>query len=214
MGLSITVGLLGGLARNDAEGLAYHRGAFARLTEALADNGIDWHEPEISDPPADPAVSTGFPYGYLMHLRRIYVLTKLGEPVIPASETDSEQYDRDCEEIDDEATMLDSHLLCHSDCSGYYIPVDLDGPLFLPPEADVEGHGMVGSSQGLLTELVGVAPSLGIHLDADGTLSAAEETKLAELPLDAPFEMEKFTWHQLYRACRASIAGGRAIVFQ
>ncbi|WP_157977570.1 hypothetical protein [Streptomyces triticisoli] len=186
MGLSITVGLLDGLARNDAEGLAYHRGAFARLTEALADNGIDWHEPEISDPPADPAVSTGFPYGYLMHLRQ----------------------------IDDEATMLDSHLLCHSDCSGYYIPVDLDGPLFLPPEADVEGHGMVGSSQGLLTELVGVAPSLGIHLDADGTLSAAEETKLAELPLDAPFEMEKFTWHQLYRACRASIAGGRAIVFQ
>ncbi|MGW2183047.1 hypothetical protein ACWCXX_34315 [Streptomyces sp. NPDC001732] len=213
MGLSITVGLLDDQARNDAEGLAYHRHAFARLTEALAANGVAWQEPEIGDPPAVPAVSAGFPYSYLTHLRRVFVLAERGEPLTPASDVDDEQYDRDRQKIHDETAMFASHLLCHSDNSGYYIPVDFGEPLFLQPEAGVDGHGMVGSSQRLLAELAGVAPSLGIHLNADATLSAAEESALADLEPDAPFSMEKFTWLQLYRACRASMAGGHAIVF-
>ncbi|MFE2067238.1 hypothetical protein ACFXDH_33495 [Streptomyces sp. NPDC059467] len=213
MGLSITVGLLDDQARNDAEGLAYHRRAFARLSEALAVDGITWQEPEIGDPPAVPAVSAGFPHSHLTHLRRVFVLAERGEPLTPATETDSGQYERDCEKIHDETAMLASHLLCHADDSGYYIPVDFGEPLFLPPEAGVDGHGMVGSSRRLLAELAGVAPSLGIHLDADATLSAAAESALADFEPDAPFGMERSTWHQLYRACRASMAGGHAIVF-
>ncbi|MEV7028141.1 hypothetical protein, partial [Kitasatospora sp. NPDC093558] len=87
MGLSITVGLLNDQARNDAEGLAHYRRAFARLSEALAASGVDWHEPEVGNPPAAPAVSAGFPYGYLTHLRRVFVLAGRGEPVTPAAET-------------------------------------------------------------------------------------------------------------------------------
>ncbi|GGN38827.1 hypothetical protein [Streptomyces fuscichromogenes] len=213
MGLSITVGLLDDQVRNDAEGLAYHRRAFARLTEALAVNGITWQEPEICDPPAVPAVSVNFPHSHVTHLRRLYALAECGELLTPASETDDEQYDRDCQKIQDETAMLASHLLCHADDSGYYIPVDFGEPLFLPLEAGVDGHGMVGSSQRLLAELAGLATPLGIHLNADATLTTAEETALVGFEPDIPFSMEKSTWHQLYRACQASVAGGHAIVF-
>jgi hypothetical protein len=201
MGLSISVGILD------------DRSGFDRLTEALADEGIDWHEPEIADPPAGPVFSAGFSYSYLTHLRRVFVLADHGELLTCARDTEAGQYARDREKILDDASMLSSHLLCHADDSGYYIPVDFDDPLFFEPEAGVEGYGMVGSSQRLLAELAHVAPALGIHLDADGTLSAAQESALTSMEEDAPFEMEKFTWHQLHRACRASIASGRAIVF-
>ncbi|MGF1427035.1 hypothetical protein [Kitasatospora sp. LaBMicrA B282] len=213
MGLSITVGLLDSQARHDADGLAYHRGAFARLSKALAVGGIDWHEPEISDPPAVAAVAAGFPYSFLTHLRRVFVLAGRGEPLTPAAETDDRQYERDCEKIQDEASVLASHLLCHADNSGYYVPVDFAAPLFLSPEAGVDGYGMVGSTQQLLAELARVAPSLGIDLAPDGTLSAATESALADFDPDTPFAMERFTWYQLHRACRASLDGGQAIVF-
>ena len=49
--------------------------------------------------------------------------------------------------------MFASHLLCHADYAGYYIPVDFADPLFLPEEAKIGGAGMVGSSQQLLAEL-------------------------------------------------------------
>jgi hypothetical protein len=213
MGLSITVGLLDDVARHDAEGLAHHRRAFARLTSALADQGIAWQEPEVGDPPAAPAVSAGFPYRYLTHLRRAFVLARFDEPVTPALGLDSAQYVRDCQRIDDETTMFDSHLLCHADDSGYYVPVDFGDPLFLDAAARVDGNGMVGSSQRLRAELASVAPALGIRLGADGALSADEESALRGLEPGTPFEMERVIWHQLHRACAASVAGGSAIVF-
>lgn len=213
MGLSVSVGILDDLAQNDAEGLAYFRGALARLTRALAEEGITWSEPEVADPPSGPAFSGGFPYGFVTHLRRVYVLAKFGEPVTPAGGLDKEQYALDREKIDDEMTMFDSHLLCHADNEGYYIPVDFSDPLFLPENSGVEGGGMVGSSQRLLAELVRTAPALGIRLDSEGKLSPEEETVLANLDNDAPFGAEIFAWLQLHRACVASITGGHAIVF-
>lgn len=109
--------------------------------------------------------------------------------------------------------MLDSHLLCHSDCEGYYVPVAFDEPLFLPPDAGVAGGGMVGSSQGLLDELRGCAPALGIALDG-GELTDDEARRVGDLPETDPFMIEASVWLTLHEACRASIAGGHAIVFR
>lgn len=213
MGLSISVGLLHDLARHDAEGLDYHRRGFARLSKALQAEGINWHEPEIADPPRAHTFSGGFSYGYLTHLRRVLALTNFGEPVTPALSVSKRQYDSDCEKIRDEVSTLASHLLCHADHAGYYVPVDFDDPLFFPDEAEVEGAGMVGSSQRLLAELSGIAPSIGIIVD-DGVPSGMEEAELAEGPeTDEPFATERLAWHQLHQACLASIGGGHAIVF-
>ncbi|MFD5088061.1 hypothetical protein ACFWOG_36240 [Kitasatospora sp. NPDC058406] len=214
MGLSISVGLLHDQARNDPEGLDYHRRAFARLGRALAAQGVDWHEPPIAGPPHSPTFSGGFPYGYLTQLRRIVVLVGRGEPVTPAASIGEQEWDRDCEKIRDETSMFSSHLLCHADNAGYYVPVDFADPLFLPPEAEVAGAGMVGSAQRLLAELSAVAPALGIGVDAGGLALGPQETGPAGRDAaDEPFESERFAWHQLHRACLASVTGGYAVVF-
>jgi hypothetical protein len=214
MGLGISVGIHPDFALRDAEGFDRHRRALTRLSQALMTEGISWHEPEVTDPPAALAFSAAFPYSYVTQLRRILVLTNLSEPVLPASAVSAAQYDRDCEKIDDEASMLASHLLCHSDTAGYYVPVDFSEPLFLPEEAEVEGAGMVGSSQRLLAELAGIASPIGISLDDEGVPSDAEKARPGTgLAGDEPFEPERFAWHQLYQACLASIASGHAIVF-
>ena len=207
MGLGISVGMLCDQARNDPEGFEMHRAGFDQLTRALAQEGIEWREPEILHEGGEHDYSGGFPYSYLAHLRRAYTLTLLGEPVTPASATSDAQYERDQEKVGDESTMFASHLLCHADYAGYYIPVDFPDPLFLPEGADVGGAGMVGSSQQLLAELRSFASALGVELDEAGNVV---EQKPAG---DDPFDAEKFAWSQLYRACLASIESGHAIVF-
>ena len=221
MGLSISVGLLADLYHNDTEGFAYHRDAFGQLTRALAAEGIDWREPETGSGPAAHPYSAGFPYGHLTRLRRVYVLDQAGEPITPAAQIGTSRYERDLQRITDETMMLASHLLCHADDSGYYLPLDFADPLFLPAQPALEGGGMVGSCPRLLRELGGIAPALGIRLEGDGDgagddggrLTDAEAARLAAGPRDDPFEPEKSAWLELYRSCAASIAGGHAIVF-
>ncbi|GAA1538583.1 hypothetical protein GCM10009730_54720 [Streptomyces albidochromogenes] len=99
---------------------------------------------------------------------------------------DDEQNARDQENVHDELAMPSSHLLCHADNGGYYVPVDISEPLFLPEEDEVLGYGMVGSSQRLQSELVWLAPGIDIHPDEDGTLSSAEQAKLVDIPRTDP----------------------------
>ena len=213
MGLGISVGMQCDQARNDPEGFEFHRDGFDRLTRALAAEGIRWREPEVLHETGEHDFSAGFPYSFLMHLRRSYALTQLGEPVTPAADTSDEQYERDKAKIEDETSMLSSHLLCHADHAGYYIPVDFADPLFLPEEAQIYGYGMVGSSQRLLAELVSFAPAIGVQLDDDGVLSVAQEAELAAAANTDRFDAEKYAWLGLYRACLTSVESGHAIVF-
>jgi hypothetical protein len=214
MGLSISVGLLCDLARSgDSEGFEYHSSAFGQLTRALAKEDIDWREPEVHPETDGDHHSAGFPYSYLTHLRRIYTLARLGNPITPASTRSDEEYELDLEDVSDETLMFDSHLLCHSDADGYYIPVDFDDPLYLPEAAAPDGAGMVGSSQRLRAELAGIASAIGFQLEEDGTLSAAQVEAAMRGAGQHPFDAERYTWVGLYLACQASIEGGHAIVF-
>lgn len=213
MGLGISVGLRCDLARNDSEGFEYHSDAFERLTRALAKEGIEWREPEVVHARGSSDFSASFPYSYLMHLRRIYTLVQRGEPITSASEVSAEQYGLDRKKILDESTLFASHLLCHADNGGYYIPVDFEDPLFLLEEADIDGGGMVGSSQQLRYELADFADELGIQLEEDGTLSPTLVEAVTSADDTEPFAAERYTWVQLYRACLASVKSGHAIVF-
>ncbi|MEV6601551.1 hypothetical protein AB0M36_32560 [Actinoplanes sp. NPDC051346] len=205
MGLAINVGL----ASFDEDGVAQHRAALDRLSAALGAEGVGWSEPVGDAPPMRRHVG-GFPYSCLRYLRRVLVLTDAGEPVPPADRADN--LDRDWREIDERSSMLDSHLVCHSDSAGFFVPVDLDDPLFLPTEAGVEGGGIVGSSLALRDELRRCAAPLGIHLDG-GELSDVEAERIFRLPTDAPFATESMVWLTLFEACRVSLASGHAIVF-
>ncbi|WP_189243917.1 hypothetical protein [Planobispora rosea] len=210
MGVSISVAFLADLERNDPDGAVYHRRAFERLSAALAQEGIAWREP---DAPDTRPVSAGMPYGYLHHLRRVFVLHKYGRTVTSAHATDPDQYDLDMGRVNDETTLFSSHLLCHADSEGYYVPVDFGDPLFLPEQANVAGGGIVGSSQRLRAELAFIAPALGIKADGTGAVPQRELARLAATPPDDPFEPELFAWHRLYRACTVSISSGHAVVF-
>lgn len=213
MGLGITVGMLCDQARNDPEGFEIHRGEFDQLTQALAAEGIEWREPEVIHTEAGHDFSGGFPYSYLAHLRRVFTLAQLGEPVTAVSRVSDEQYAADQEKVADESTMFASHLLCHADYAGYYIPVGFEDPLFLPEETGVAGAGMVGSSQRLLAELVGFAASIGVRIGEDGVLNTVEEAVAAGFADAEAFDAERYAWTALYEACLASVESGHAIVF-
>lgn len=208
MGLAITVGMLESVAGDD-EGVAYFRRSFDHLSRVLEAAGVSgYREPERVHVRMRPHVSS-FPYSYIHYLRRAYARVVADLPLTPVDE-DGLDADRDI--IDDEAAMLDSHLICHSDCEGYYVPLPLPDPLFLDEDA-VSGGGMVGSSQGLLDELRRVAAPLGITLAPDGSLSDAEAERLYQVEDDQPFHRELTVWLTLHEACLASIASGAAIVF-
>ncbi|MDR7275046.1 hypothetical protein [Catenuloplanes atrovinosus] len=201
MGLAITVGISGDEARAGLEA----------LRTALAAEGIGWSEPDTPPVPLDPHVPADLPYSALAYLRRVMALVDTGRPVTPARTPEELRADREL--IDDETMMFSSHLLCHSDSAGYYVPVDLPDPLFLGDAPGVAGGGMVGSSQGLRAELRRCAPALGITLAADGSLPEAEAHRIGHVDDDADFATEITIWFALWEACRASIAGGHAIVF-
>ncbi|GAA1832643.1 hypothetical protein GCM10009682_58900 [Luedemannella flava] len=173
------------------------------LSDALAEEGVTWSEPATTD----ESFSAGFPYSWLHHLRRVLALVDRDLPVTPVDETHPVEADR--EVVEEVSEMFSSHLLCHADDHGFYVPVYFDEPLFLPQESG----GMVGSTQGLLTELRRCAPALGITLSPDGSLPEAETERLHDLPGDDNFRVESTVWLAMHGACQASLRSGCAIVF-
>lgn len=216
MGLGISVGIESWAS--DEEGITHYRAEMHRLSTALMQEGVTWRQPEEpvrhgpeSTPPFMRSHAASFPYGYLHYLRRVFALMRREEPVTPIS--GQEELSRDHYKVEDEILKLYSHLLCHSDCDGYYVPVDFHDPLFLSDDAGIAGGGMVGSSHRLLAELRECAPVIGIQIEKDGSLSDAEASRVFALPESAPFEIESVVWLALHEACRASIATGCAVIF-
>jgi hypothetical protein len=208
VGLDVSVGILQSLA-DDEIGLAYHRAGLARLSVALADEGVSWSEPDVVDLPADRYTGGSTPYSYLHYLRRAYMLTRRGEPVTPVRS--NAEFDRDRRKVDAEFTNFTSHLLCHADDSGYYVPVESRFPFFLDAGHDVTGGGMVGSSQALLRELRACAGPIGLTLADDGSLPDAVAARIDGSD-SHPFFREQLVWLSLHEACCLSIASGCAIV--
>lgn len=213
MGLGLGLGIVRNVAGDD-EGVARARQQLALLQAALAEEGIDgWVEADRVDPPNAGMRRhvSSFPYSFLHYLRRVYALHSTGAPITPA--LDEEALERDDELVGDETSMMSSHLLCHSDTAGYYVPVAFADPCFLPPEQGIDGGGIVGSSQALLDELIEVAPALGITLDPAGRLSDAEAARLAAVAEDSPWLREHTVWLGLHERCVASIRYGLTLVF-
>jgi hypothetical protein len=208
MGLAITVG--NPCTGYDEEGEEHYRRQFEEVARGLAAEGHRWTPPDTPPPvgQARPHVAS-FPYSCLHYLRRAYALKVEGQPVTPVVDGDLKSADR---YVDDAASMLDSHLLCHADEEGYYVPVPMADPVFLPPDSPVAGGGMLGSSQGLLSELRRIAPDIGVRLDPDGSLRDAEAERLGGSTAD-PYTTEQMVWLTLHEACRVSIASGHPIVF-
>jgi hypothetical protein len=218
MGLAINVGLLEyWLQSEDSEAAAEFRKSMEAVNEVLAEKGLAQHqEPENIGMVKRQGVSviSGFPYSCLHSLRRIYALAIDDEDWIPTpSSPDENPADEDV--IEEVTYMQESHLLCHSDCGGYYLPIDFIDIIIDNKEKNRIPGGILCSSYRLMDDLVFVAPKLGIDLSA-GQLSDAEAKKVsvAQDPNSGDdFWNEKTAWLCLFEAARLSIEYKTAICF-
>ncbi len=213
MGLAISIGMIEQMGRLDAEGAEYFTRAFERVNQALTRRGLPtWEEPTQLNARRRRGVGS-FPYAFLHYLRRAYVIRHdhPGQVIPPVG---PEGLQATAERVEDATLMFDSHLLCHSDAEGFYVPVPFPEPLFADPDEHLPG-GMVGSSHSLLRELRLLAPALGIDLDPDGDLSDEDALRLVTTS-DAeqhPLWREHLVWFALFESARLSILHSTAIVF-
>ncbi|HEX7863313.1 MAG TPA: hypothetical protein VF555_00100 [Variovorax sp.] len=228
MGLAVCVGMLAELLEDDPESAEGFEEELAEVNRVLAAAGLPQHTEPREPMEFDSRASIdGFPYSFIHYLRRAYahrllspdwVATPLADDVDPTADPKIQ-------------ALLDgsgSHLLCHSDAEGFYVPVDFREVLFDADdcgEGEDEGQddedeeasglpgGMLGSSHRLLDELVFVAPALGIHLD-NGKLSDEEAERIdALIEEDGGLYREYVSWLLLYESARLSIEHKTAIVF-
>jgi hypothetical protein len=210
MGLAIEVGSLAFLKTADAEGYEWTRQELAAVNTVLAEAGLPQHtEPDELPELASRAGLTSFPYSFLHYLRRVYANLDKNPQWRPVEVAEGDDPTKD-PAIDHQLFVkMTSHLVCHSDAEGFYVPVDLAEPLV----DDRLTGGILGSSQALQRELILIAPALGIKL-TDGQLSDAEAERISDAAdEDAPWERELTVWIALYEAARLSIAHNTVIKF-
>ncbi|MCB9649268.1 MAG: hypothetical protein H6730_22105 [Deltaproteobacteria bacterium] len=205
MGLGIEVGSLAGALVHDEEGAAWIRRDLEAVNAALAAAGVPVHrEPEVFEGKLLPHLGS-FPYSFLHLLRRAFTFTRPGRPPITPAPAD---FDPATDSLLDEelSLFMDSHLCCHSDAEGYYVPIDFADVIY----GEITG-GMLGSSQALLRELLAVAPLIGIET-SDGTVSVATANALLD-DQSHPFSTERMVWGALFANAQASVEHKTAIRF-
>jgi hypothetical protein len=226
MGLDVVVGVFGEF---DEDGCAEFAEDFAVVRRHLSAAGLPaWEEPRLD---ADDVVLEDM-YGYsgLHHLRRVAAhLAASGtvpapagqnpedDPVLKAAYAGSPSH-----AMVVKGTMVDrsgaagahtfDHLIYHSDCEGYYVPIDF-APVLLSD--DVLG-GYLGSSQRLLEECLRVAEALELPIDLDPDSDEVEDLLAGQVEATAEWQrhaIASLTCLQLIEAAWHSIDTGAAIAF-
>ena len=213
MGLAISVGALCDLLQNDAEGAEWMEQGLAAANRLLGAAGLPLHtEPRSLPPMASRASLQSAPYSFLHYLRRAYAcrLRDAGWTARPLESGEDPAEDPALEAV---LETFESHLVCHSDAEGFYLPIDFADVLFSDGADPELPGGMLGSSQRLLQELVFVAPALGIQLQA-GQLSDDEAERVDAVACGGEGLHREFaSWLALYEAARLSLEHRTAIVF-
>jgi len=213
MSLAVEVGLLADLIKNDEEGAEWFRGSLEQVNSVLRDLGVpEHHEPEELPPLKSRSAIASYPYSFLHHLRRVYARCTADpmwspQPVVLGEDPAEDPV------VDSESNMFTSHLLCHSDCEGFYLPIEFHDVIIDEKEDDRIPGGLLGSSFRLREELVRIAPRLGIRLEKGGLSNAEAERLAQEIDTEEGLWIEKAVWLSLFEAARLSIEHRTAICF-
>jgi len=146
-----------------------------------------------------------FPYSYLHYLRRVFALDKIGKAITPLS---GDLKPEDDELIREAYQSLDSHLLCHADDEGYYVPVEFNDVIF---DEAVPG-GMLGSSQKLLSEIISIAQHIDVDVNGQDISTTTKEA-LAKADESHQFSIERTVWFNLFENCKISLEHNTVISF-
>jgi hypothetical protein len=237
MGLDIRVGMLSALEEEDPEAAQFHRALLGDLNAVLAEAGQAPHEEPVSLAPDECFEAQMWGYGGLHHVRRLAAHLDLSGHLPPVctyeSATDDPllaQYYAQCDRhfVPARRGLFSRfgtkpqpprflHLVCHSDCEGFYLPRALPAVIFdLASEPRAGIGGMVGSAVSLAEEVRVLCAALAIPADLD-----PEDESVWENAEDPPVEgaayarygVETFVLTRLRRACDLSIRTGSALVF-
>lgn len=213
MGLAIGVGLLAERVQKDGDVTERIERDLEYINTVLVERGMPTHEePRSFDEPLKMRASLmSFPYSWLHYLRRFAAHVMRDPKWVPYPIEPGEDPAED-PVLHQMYRNLSSHLLCHSDSEGYYLPIDFED-LILDPEHDIRG-GVVGSSHRLREELLSIVDPLEIEVDDEGNISDEVAEYLAmQRPTGVPFAVERLVWLALFEAARLSIERNTAIVF-
>jgi hypothetical protein len=196
----------------ETEAVEWHQQDLRAINRVLAANGLPpHHEPVDSRPVPYRAQLISFPYSWLHYLRRAVAYARQApEEFCPLKEGENPAKDK---WVDRELyTYISSHVICHSDCEGFYVPIDFGEPLCDERDGDLPG-GLLGSSQRALRELIQVAPLLGIPVDGP-FLSDEVAHRIAQEPDEShPYWIERKVWLSMFEAMRLSVEYKYAVVF-
>ncbi len=210
MSLAICVGVLA-VDNPDPEAVVYHRKQFHHVNRVLAENGLPPHvEPEILPDFPYRGQLISFPYAWTPYLHRAVAFARQApDQFCPVREGENPYKDK---RVDAELyTFAESHLICHSDTEGYFVPIDF--PDIIADQAG-ELHGRIlGSSQRALADLVKVAPLLGIALEGQNLLDEVAWAIAKEPDESHPYWIERKVWLSMFEAFRLSVEHGCAVVY-
>ncbi|MBC6462350.1 hypothetical protein [Actinomadura sp. HBU206391] len=227
MGLDVVVGVFGEFDEDECAEFAED---FAVVRRELSAAGLpSWQEPRLDED--DVVLQDMLGYSGLHHLRRVAAhLAASGTVPAPVEENPADDpvlkaayaggpahaWTVKGEFVDRRgaaaAEPTFDHLIQHSDCEGYYVPVDF-APVLISD--DVLG-GYVGSSQRLLEECLRVAEALDLPIDLDP--DSDEIRDLLDGRVEPTVEWQRhgiasLTCLQLIEAAWHSIDTGAAIAF-
>src|SRR5262245_3097960 len=124
MSLCVCIGVLADTLSNDPEAADWIREELAGVNTVLEERGLPLHhEPEHLPALDDRSPVSGYPYSYLHYLRRFAALLAQRPGRVPEPCDDSTLHEADAV-VDKHSAGMQSHLLCHSDCEGFYVPID------------------------------------------------------------------------------------------
>ncbi|MCL2585230.1 MAG: hypothetical protein FWE35_22535 [Streptosporangiales bacterium] len=211
MGLNIVVGILIGAEEDYADDV---RQCFAVIQGWLARTGAgQWAEPDLGE--EDDLEYEAWGYRGVHTLRRVAVhlaaTGALPPPLRHASEATGDRLLKQAYASGPphSAGPFD-HLVWHSDCDGYYVPVDFEQVI----ADDSIAGGYLGSSVRLLAETRRIAGVLGLPEDLDPESEEVFATCGREIPGAVGWQrygVESYTCLQLIRAAKHSVATGAAI---
>jgi hypothetical protein len=209
MSLAISTHFLADMLQNDQEGAEWIQASIVLVNQLLAENGLPQHVEPTTVTTNPRRHTASFSYSYLHYLRRAFAHVHQNTKLTPAPA----DYDPSSDlVVDKAAAMFDTHLLCHSDTEGYYVPVDFHEVIVDTDRRGLTG-GSLGSTQRLMAELVRAAPAIRIALD-NGVLSDTEVAAInKDRREDEPYYRERLVWLALYEAARVSLTDRTMIVF-